>query len=563
VSGPRHKLPAKGVWGNIVKIALFLFRISGGLLVTAIVTSIVAGVSSAGMLALINIALRGSSLTEGSLAWPYVGLGLVVLASFVYSQVLLIKLAQEAMFDLRMKLCKRILAAPLRRLEEVGTPRLLATLTDDVQVISGAMLNLPRFFVVLTTLLVCMAYLMWLSWKVLLVMLGFILVGIVIYQLLVSRAIRSFKIVRELQDSLLKHFRGVTDGIKELKLNTLRREEFLAEQLEPTSRSFLKHNVHAMTLYTASSGWGQLLFYIFIGLLLFVVPKLSPISTDTLIVYTLTAFFIWGLLGTLLGTFPTFGRADVALNKIESLGLSLSPAKQQASPEAIGEIKPGWRRIELAGVTHSYFTDSEDKGFTLGPIDLSFCPAEIVVLYGGNGSGKTTLAKLLTGLYEPISGEVLVDGQRVTDQNREAYRQRFSAVFSDYYLFDSLLGIGKQALDSRAQEYLNQFHLSHKVEVKEGTLSTTALSSGQRKRLALLTAYLEDRTFYVFDEWAADQDPVFKDIFYTQLLPELKARGKTVLVVTHDDRYFRIADRLVKLEYGKLTQEPLATVMRS
>ena len=83
-------------------------------------------------------------------------------------------------------------------------------------------------------------------------------------------------------------------------------------------------------------------------------------------------------------------------------------------------------------------------------------------------------------------------------------------------------------------------------------LSTTQLSQGQRKRLALLTAYLEDRSIYLFDEWAAEQDPEFRAHFYEELLPQLKAKGKTLLVATHDDRYFDLADMVVKMELGRL-----------
>jgi putative ATP-binding cassette transporter len=204
------------------------------------------------------------------------------------------------------------------------------------------------------------------------------------------------------------------------------------------------------------------------------------------------------------------------------------------------------------GVTHSYRGEREESGFTLGPIDLTFSAGELVFLVGGNGSGKSTLAKLITGLYIPETGEISLDGQLINDENREWYRQHFSVVFSDFYLFERLLGIGSADIDPQAQDYLVQLQLDHKVQVKDGVLSTTALSQGQRKRLALLTAYLENRPIYLFDEWASDQDPFFKETFYKQLLPELKHRGKTVVVISHDDRYFHLADHIVKLDYGKL-----------
>src|SRR4030095_11194951 len=152
----------------------------------------------------------------------------------------------------------------------------------------------------------------------------------------------------------------------------------------------------------------------------------------------------------------------------------------------------------------------------------------------------------------PDAGEIRLDGRPITAELIDSYRQTFSTVFSDFFLFDRLLGPETAGLDLKAQDYLLEFQLEHKVEVKDGRLSTTALSRGQRKRLALLATYLEDRPFYVFDEWASDQDPYFREIFYSQLLPELKARGKTILVITHDDKYFHLAERFLKLDMGRI-----------
>jgi len=181
----------------------------------------------------------------------------------------------------------------------------------------------------------------------------------------------------------------------------------------------------------------------------------------------------------------------------------------------------------------------------------------LVFLIGGNGSGKTTLVKLLMGLYEPESGEIRVDNKPVTMNERDDYRQQFSAVFFDFYLFERLFGFEAKDVDAESQKYLDLLQLSHKLTIKDGHLSTVDLSQGQRKRVALLNAYLEDRPIYIFDEWAADQDPQFKQIFYYQLVPELKSRGKTVIVISHDDRYYGLADRLIKLESGKIEYDQL------
>ena len=211
-----------------------------------------------------------------------------------------------------------------------------------------------------------------------------------------------------------------------------------------------------------------------------------------------------------------------------------------------------WRRLDLVNVTHAYRQEGGNAEFQLGPLNLTFYPGDLVFLIGGNGSGKTTLVKLLMGLYEPEAGEIRLDDTPVAMANRDDYRQQFSAVFYDFYLFERLFGVAAKDIDGESQKYLDLLQLSHKLTVKNGQLSTIDLSQGQRKRVALLNAYLEDRPIYIFDEWAADQDPQFKRIFYYELVPELKSRGKTVIVISHDDRYYGLADRLIKLESGKI-----------
>jgi len=266
-------------------------------------------------------------------------------------------------------------------------------------------------------------------------------------------------------------------------------------------------------------------------------------------------------LEVLMNLLPQLGRAAVATRTVEQLGLTLE-AENREREAAAGSGAPGWGRLELRGVTHSYRRENEEESFLLGPIDLAFAPGELVFLVGGNGSGKTTLAKVLTGLYVPEDGELSFNDQPITDANRDRFRQHFSTVFSDAFIFETLLGLDKPELDHDAHDLLAQFQIDHKVQVKDGALSTINLSQGQKKRLALLTAYLEDRPIYLFDEWAADQDPQFREIFYYQLLPGLTARGKTVIVISHDDRYYHVADRIITLDYGKIASDQSANSSR-
>jgi putative ATP-binding cassette transporter len=286
---------------------------------------------------------------------------------------------------------------------------------------------------------------------------------------------------------------------------------------------------------------------------------IQPVTLQTLTGYALTLLYVIVPMEILVNRLPDIGRASVAVSKIEQLGISEADV---ASPAQDNEPqRRTWHNLDLVDVEHTYYLEKENRSFTLGPVNLSFAMGELVFLTGGNGSGKTTLAKLLMGLYTPETGALVIDGKVVSDDTRESFRQSFSAIFSDYFLFDSLLGVNSAEADRQAHNYLEELQLNHKVEVKEGVFSTTDLSAGQRKRLALLTAYMEDRPVYIFDEWAADQDPQFKETFYYQLLPELKSRGKLVIVISHDDRYYHVADRIIKLDYGKVEYDRHSLIM--
>ncbi|MER3475686.1 MAG: ABC transporter ATP-binding protein, partial [Leptolyngbya sp. ERB_1_2] len=366
-------------------------------------------------------------------------------------------------------------------------------------------------------------------------------------QWMLNQARHRMVYAREDQDLLFRHFRSITDGIKEMKLHYPRRQVFLNKELEATSASFRRHNIHALILFASAGSWGKLIFFFAIGFVLFALPKLLSIPSETLSSYVLTFTYLMLPLDKLILKLPILSQASVSLEKIKTLGLSLRSRAEASSIPA--SIASNWQQIELRQVTHRYY-QSEDTQFTLGEINLTLNAGEIIFIVGGNGSGKSTLAKLLTGLYAPEAGTILLDGEPITDANREWYRQHFSTVFADFYLFDRLIGL--DATDQEAQNYLRQLQLDHKVHITNGQFSTTELSQGQRKRLALLTAYLEDRPIYLFDEWASDQDPVFRELFYTEFLPKLKHRGKTVWVISHDDHYFQFSDRVIKLDYGQI-----------
>lgn len=527
--------------------------------VLAIVFGIFSGLSGIGLLALINLSLHSTSSFSERDAIIFLGLVTLVLLSQITSSINMTRFVQTTVRDLHLQLSRKIMTAPFHLLQSLGTPRLMANLTEDVSVIASALQLVSQLCISMAWLVGGMVYMAWLSPDLFMLVLGVIIFGVVVYRLISRMAMGPLQSAREQDDVLYAHFRALTQGIKEIKLHHRRGHVFLEDELDPTAKAYCQHNISAMTIFILAAAWGGAILYFLMGIVLYGTHNWWVIANDSVVTgYILTLLYIIGPISTIIDGVPVLGRANVSLTKIATLRRELENCAEVTGTKQLDALLTDPSMIEFRNVIYRYHQDGSD--FTLGPLNLELKPGELIFITGGNGSGKSSLALLLVGLYNAEEGAIMLDGKLITDDNRENYRQQFSVIFSDFYLFDSLLGLVDERVDQKALEYLKQLKLDHKVSVKNGVFSTVALSQGQRKRLALLTAYLEDRPFYVFDEWAADQDPVFKEIFYTTILSDLKARGKTVVVITHDDRYFCMADRCIKLENGKIfeiTEHPV------
>ncbi len=529
----------------------FVLNAPWRVVLTASSAALLSGFLSIALLAVINDVLHDIDSSRINLPVLFAALVLGKLIAHALAGILLVRFTQDAIARLRRDLARLILGASLPQQERVGAAGLLTVLTDDVQAVSVALRDTPGLVVNLAIIIGAAAYLAWLSWSVLLALGAVAAIGLLGYQPFLSSANGLLRRARSTTEELYRHLRAITDGRRELKLHRQRREAFLHKALDPATVKLRHLRVAARQRFIAGQSWNQLLLYILLGGLLFAAPRLAGMTQDTLTGYLLVIVYLIGPFASLNAVFPNLAPANVALQRIESMGFSLENDAERLEERA-GPAPSGWSQLLLQGVTYSYEHAPGDRHFRLGPIDLALRPGELVVLAGGNGSGKSTLAKLLCGLYPSDAGVIELDGQSLTDHNVEWYRSHFSAVFPNPYLFDMLLGLERGDGDARARQLLVELGLDREVRIEEDAVSTTRLSEGQRKRMALLIAYLEDRPIYVFDEWAADQDPEFKEAFYTSMLPALKSRGKTAVVISHDERYFGIADRVLRLEDGKL-----------
>jgi putative ATP-binding cassette transporter len=500
--------------------------------------------------------------TGQHLLWYALVCGLV-LAMRVASEALVARDSETLTRELRMNLARQVVSLPLRTQEEMGSHRILAIFTDDIPNLVRPISTMPAVYSSAVVALACIGYMAFLSWRVLLGTAGFIALSLLSVQLTMRFASRYLDVARRAQDSLFEHLRGLGTGAKELKLNRKRRHEFVSRVLHDTALSLEKNNIQSRVLFGVASTWGQTLLFLLLGLVAVLGQQTHQLAGAPLASFILLVTFLISPLVLIMNTLPDLARANTAMKALE--GLHLSPAAVMMPELAEHGSAPsnlGWNRLELVDVTHRFDGPTEHEQFAIGPIRLEFRSGETVFITGGNGSGKTTLVKVLSGLYPPENGKILVDGRAVEEGARDEYRQLFSAVFFDFHLFDRLLGMSGSPSRERIAGLLKRLALDRKVNVGEDLLVNTDLSQGQKRRLALLGALLEDRPIYVFDEWASDQDREFREFFYLELLPELKARGKTVLVVSHDDRYYHVADRVIKLEWGLVVEDKMRRLER-
>jgi putative ATP-binding cassette transporter len=510
------------------------------------------GITVATLIATTNRALQSEHGVTAGLLLAFGGLCLVTLVGEVVSDIGTNLVGQRVIATLRKDLCAKILSAPIVQIEQFRTERLLVTLNEDIEMISQFSFLFSSVAIAAAVTVGCTVYLVILSPFMSLVAIVALVIGAGIHYAARSQGIATLMESRAATDELQKHYRVITEGAKELRLSRPRRFRVLSQHIGLTIERIRDLRMRGVAIFCTANAFGSLLYLMIIGLMLTIHEAVA--NDKSLITgFVLVLLFMKGPLQQLVGALPIISRAQVSFNKVAELTTRFS----QQEPHIVTDDRPGPYRsigtIELRDVHYVFPASGCGRPFELGPIDLTIRRGEILFITGENGCGKTTLIKLLLGLYRPSQGKILLDGEPIGDESLDDYRQLFSAVFFDYQLFADLVVDVDQRLDA-AEEYLRKLELSHKVNILDGAFSTVDLSAGQRKRLALIQAYLEGRPVLVFDEWAAEQDPTFRRLFYTELLPELQQQGKTLIVISHDDRYYDVADRRITLQGGLIVE---------
>ncbi|MFB5761187.1 cyclic peptide export ABC transporter [Paenibacillus medicaginis] len=514
-----------------------------------IVLCLVSGIGNTLIIFIINEALaRTGAFQAGLFSFFLVGLLVYVLSQRIV-RTQLIRFTNDLIYVKQTEIIDRILHSPYGKVEKIAKEKLYSVLNHDIETISGGINVLVFGLTSLITLIFCFVYLGFINVYGLLASMLVISFAALAYYAAGRDANKHWESTRDIQNVFYKYIGHMAQGFKELSLHQAKKSEFRAD-LHESCNEYRVKRIQGDTRFANVFVIGEVMFTVVIGVAAF----MFPLWFDSIRSHSLRSFiFIFLYMGApvrgVLDAVPDLIRMRIAWNRIHQLSAELGNEPGAAeSVQMEDRLDASFSTLELNHVCYTYENDS-GAAFSVGPVNLVLRAGEVTFITGGNGSGKSTLVKLITGLYEPSAGFVSMNGRPVSPAGLS---EQFTAVFSEYHLFDKLYGVRNNLDDTAVSHYLQQLHLEQKVYIQDGRFSTTQLSSGQRRRLALFISYMEDRPVYLFDEWAADQDPEFRRFFYHSVLPDLKKQGKCVIAVTHDDRYFDLADRLVKMESGQM-----------
>jgi len=518
----------------------------------------IGGISSAAVLTAINAGAQAASESVNSSLWA-IALFLVALTLFVWSQPYVtttISAEIEAIIHkLRVRLMDAVRRSELLSIDDIGRSRIVAGINADSGVLTQASNTLVYSMQSIVLIFFISIYVAYLSLAAFIM--SAVIVGIAswIFHLRSRRLAVERVRAADQERQLFDRMDDFLDGFKEVRLNDARSVELFDDAVE-VSRAAANIKIGAQVQTFRQIVSVQSYMYVLLGAVVFAAPRFGESLGGASIPKATTALlFVVGACFGLVQSIPILLNANAAADRLQKLVADLSAAVSTEVDET--KVVTRFDVIEMRNIVFRYVDKFSDTAFHIGPIDFTLRAGELVFITGGNGSGKSTLLRVLAGLYPPNSGEITLDGMFVGDQTRDTYRSLFSAIFFDYHLFRKLYGIPEPE-PGEIDRLLTLFRLQTKTGISRGEFRTLDLSSGQRRRLALIVSMLERRPILLLDEWTAEQDPEFRRKFYDEVLPQLMQSGKTIVVITHDDRYLdelELPARRIRMDEGRIVDQ--------
>ena len=492
-------------------------------------------------LSFINNELVSLKEFDPILAIKFIAVLLLFFISAIAANISLTNFGHKFIYELRYQSVKQILDTPNSVINKIGKAKIIASLNNDIKTITFAFMSATGFIQSLVFIVCASIYLCVIAPKIFIFLSIWIGTTLFINTLFMKKIHLYFKHSRVQDDALQKHYDDIVEGHRELSLNRAR-ASVCFDELNFTGDKKRQNMVKADIYHALSDNFTNIMLLGSVGLCVFLCVAFDWASLQTALSISLTILFLRGSFMSMVGSIPAALSAKVSLEKIMSLNLNKFKEGFKFDDSLNGE----WKNIKLKDINFNY---THGK-FSLKDVNLEIKRGEITFIIGKNGSGKSTLINLLCGLIRPSSGDIYLDSTKIDEGNLQSYQAKISAIFADFYLFSQTLSHNGFASQNEIDELLALLEIDKKVSVIDNKLSTTQLSTGQRKRLSLLIAILEHRSILILDEWAADQDPLFKRKFYKEILPFLQSKGISIIAVSHDDSYFDVATRIILVKDG-------------
>jgi putative pyoverdin transport system ATP-binding/permease protein len=463
------------------------------------------------------------------------------------------EIAENITFSLRLRISKKIINSDLKFIEETGKGEIYAKISGDTNLISesgSVLINACQSGIVLAFSLLYIAYLSKAAFTITIIAIGMSIFKFLLMRSNISRGLRK---TMNKEESFFDMLNQILDGFKELKQNSKKRDAFF-KIFSLIAKKTEQLKLRTGYQFVTEMMFSQVFFYTLLAIIIFILPRLELANGELILHLVAAILFIIGPANLMVSAIPIFSRVEMAIDHLYELEQQIDDSTRDEAPVSPlhTAIFESFKKIHLENAMYSYLDKHKAPLFTIGPNTLSFSKGEICFIVGGNGSGKTSFLKLLIGLYYPDEGSIKVDETIINSNNYTTYRELFTVICNDFYLFSRLYGI--ETIDpDEVNRLIKLMKLENKTTIIDDEFTNTSLSTGQRKRLAMIVSILEQKQIIILDEWAADQDPEFRHFFYEELLRDLKKKGKTIIAVCHDDRYFHVADRVLKMEYGKFT----------
>lgn len=467
-------------------------------------------------------------------------------------QVHVIRITFDILCEFELALTGRLRMASLEAFEEFGTEKVY-TVLNDVRILG----NFPAIFIntfnAVMMIICCIIYLLFVYFPAALILLAVMVALLVLNIKFNTKIMGKLREVRALQDRFYLFINDLVGGFREIKMSTVKNRNIYRRFILPNREEGKVIGMRTADDYLDSELIGRLSWFLVIGMIIYLLPSLLPVSSSQTRIFLVVILYLMGPVNIIFSMIPYFGTAKISIERLNNFDEIFIAVEKEADETESPADPFAFESIRFDNICYEYMDSSRERSFVLGPLDLTIRKGDILFITGDNGSGKSTFFNILTGLYRPTSGDIYLNGKKLESDDFQRYRDCIAAIFTAPHLFsENYEDFGLAECGNGHADLIDRFRMREVVAAKSVQLKN--LSKGQQKRLLMIYALLERKPILALDEWAAEQDPMFREYFYDELLGDLRSAGKTVVAITHDDGYFDRADAVVRFDFGKIAR---------